>query len=196
MADEFFDPTVQPLAKITVGAADVLMGGFGVYGQAQDNTLLKWVIFDGDNTKSEFVQTVGATTDWFYSPAMNFKLEHDKTYALGVVSTGGFAWSRDFDPNFGNTFGNVDQGGGVTLLAAEAYADVSLSNLGVARSVGLADSDVDYPGTFRSSIRIFSAGDSGGGPTPPIPEPAEWSMLLAGLLVVAFVANRQRRQPV
>jgi hypothetical protein len=36
MADEFFDPTVQPLAKITVGAADVLMGGFGVYGQAQD----------------------------------------------------------------------------------------------------------------------------------------------------------------
>jgi hypothetical protein len=48
----------------------------------------------------------------------------------------------------------------------------------------------DYP--TQTSVRVF---DIDGAPAP-IPEPAEWSMLIAGLMVIAFVANRRRRMSI
>ena len=122
---------------------------------------------------------------------------------MGVVSTGSFAWKRDYDPGFGDTFPSIPDPLhpqlGLTLQASEAVALVGFdqsSFVGDPTRFAEADSGQFAPGAIRSSVQIFSAGDFGGGPTPPIPEPAEWSMLLAGLLVVAFVANRQRKQPV
>ena len=219
MSDTFNmpDPTSQPLATVTVGSSNVFIGGFGVFGKAEAPTNLMWVIFEGSSNspKYTFNQTVTATTDaagaWFNSPSLNslnngagFQLVSGQTYAMGVVSTGSFAWKRDYDPGFGDTFPSIPQDPlhpqlGLTLQASEAVALVGFdqsSFVGDPTRFAEADSGQFAPGAIRSSVQIFSAGDFGGGPTPPIPEPAEWSMLLAGLLVVAFVANRQRRQPV
>jgi hypothetical protein len=213
MSDTFNmpDPTSQPLATVTVGGSDVFIGGFGVFGKAEAPTSLMWVIFEGNSNgpKYTFNQTVTATTDaagqWFNSPSLNslnsgagFQLVSGQTYAMGVVSTGSFAWSRNYDPNLSDTFPSIQQNG-LTLESSEAVALVGFNQssfVGDPTRFADADSGQFFPGAIRSSVQIFSAGDFGGGPTPPIPEPAEWSMLLAGLLVVAFVANRQRRQPV
>src|SRR6478735_7702342 len=83
MAD-MFDTSVQPLARISVdnNVADFSIGGFGVFGQSQADTTLRWVIFDGNNVKYEFTQTVAATTGWLNSPLLNFQLQHGHTYAL------------------------------------------------------------------------------------------------------------------
>jgi hypothetical protein len=51
----------------------------------------------------------------------------------------------------------------------------------------------------RDPISMFQSGDSVGlddfrfaVAAPPIPEPSEWMMLVAGLLVVGFIAGRRR----
>jgi len=201
MAD-MFDPTFQPLATISV-SQDVSIGGWGVNGQAfANNTQLMWVLFKDNNLELSPTGTVTPTNTagWFNSPLVDYTLKAGHTYAMGVVSSAGFGWSRDFsgyDPDTAEpitgVFPAITQNF-ITLQPIEATAQVTWDP---ASSTGAVDraAYADTAG-FRSSIQIFSAGDFGGGPTPPVPEPAEWSMLLAGLLVVAFVANRQRRQPV
>ena len=44
----------------------------------------------------------------------------------------------------------------------------------------------DTSTTYKPSIRIFDV-------TPAVPEPSEWTMLLAGLLLIGFIATRRNR---
>jgi hypothetical protein len=107
----------QLLAKVTVGAEDVEIGGFGVYGQAQAETTLKWVIFDVTQLSSPvFLSdavivpanpgTFTTYAQWHDSPNMDFTLLANHTYAMGVLSnrygTDTFYWGQDYFPFGGN----------------------------------------------------------------------------------------------
>lgn len=183
----------QPFAQITVGSADVMMGGFGVWGAAEAAGQIKFLVFDQENliySSASIAATQTQTLRWYDSPVLSIKLSKDHTYSLGVVSNNMFAWGRYDESGFATGLQN-----GLNHDVRENIVQVSLTGNPGSNYAGnpflVPEYGVDY---FQSSVRVFDL--AGGGVAPPIPEPAEWSMLLAGLLVVAFVANRQRRRPV
>jgi hypothetical protein len=115
----------QPLAKVVVGASNVEIGSFGVYGQAQVAGNLKWLIFDSTQLSSPvFISAAqavsarpgafAANAQWYDSPTMNFTLLAGHTYAMGVISDQyTFRWGSSADSPFGP--GPSITGGGLTL---------------------------------------------------------------------------------
>jgi hypothetical protein len=121
---------------------------------------------------------VGTATTWYDSPLLNQTLLANHTYSLGVVASQNFTW-------YIATSGSDTGAGQLTVPFQTAFADVvDPTTLTLSVRDAYAIDPLSQP-----SLRVFG---SAGAPTPPVPEPAEWTMLLAGLLVVAFVANRQR----
>jgi len=192
MTDYFGYSEYQPFAQITVGSTDVMMGKFGIWGAAEAQSQIKFLVFDQENLiySSASIAASPQGLRWYDSPGLSLKLQKDHTYSLGVVSNNLFAWGRYDESGFATGMQN-----GLNHDVRENIVQVSLTGNPGSGYAGnpflVPEYGVDY---FQSSVRVFDL--AGGGPTPPIPEPAEWSMLLAGLLVVAFVANRQRRNPV
>jgi hypothetical protein len=189
------------LAKITVGGANVDVGGFGVFGQARSTTSLQWVIFDSTNLNTPLfksgVQQVNAspTATWYdYSFGSSVTLQQNHTYAMGVladkINTNGFLWGYKAFSYFG---GNTPTAGtGLTLLHQDAMAQGGYCNTGwgpcssnTLTSFGVAPypkvTNFSDSANAKMSLRI-----------QPVPEPAEWTMLIAGLLVVGFIARRRR----
>jgi len=172
-----------------------------VFGAAETAGKIKWVLFEGDNLLWQSgTQLVSGTSTpatylqnatWFDSPAINVTLQANATYSMGVVANNMFAWGGnvEYDATYGPITAN-----GLTIAANERLVQLDLTPDGdFAEGVPIRMSDAWYFPYIQTSVRVFSAG--AGGATPPIPEPAEWSMLLGGLLIVAFVNNRQRRKP-
>jgi hypothetical protein len=185
----------QPLAKVVVGAADVAIGGLGVFGQAQSAGNVKWVIFDGAQTSTPLylssaqavaarVGEFGTQATWYDSPSFTLTLLANHTYAMGliadVVGANGFRWGVEWTTNL--------MGGGGPSVDSNGVALPFVSSSGSAGSLALDNPSLtalDATSYYRTSLRIFEA-------TPPVPEPAEWTMLAAGLFVLGFIAHRRR----
>ena len=120
--------TNQLLAKVTVGASDVNIGGFGVYGQPTVETTLKFIIFDTTQLLSPVFLSdpvtvpgnpgspIASFAQWYDSPVLDFTLLANHTYAMGVTAktnaVGNFYLGHDYFPFGGNP---TVTGGGLTL---------------------------------------------------------------------------------
>lgn len=205
----------EPLATVTVGHSDVQIGSFGVYGRAQSTTNIAWVIFDQSDLLNPVflspIQQVSATANstWYDAPGMTATLLPRHTYFMGVVAdtilgNGGFLWHSGTalmgpDPTVGD---------GLTLHSSTAVARVGFCNGGhsaqVCGPLPLQTQTVtsflegSYPyisevqafSNKKMSLRINLGPDS----PPPVPEPSEWAMLVAGLAVVGLIARRRRQR--
>jgi hypothetical protein len=180
--------TFQPVADVAVGDSGKFIGGFGVYGRAETADKIRWVIFDNDvllwQSGSSAV-TPGSDARW-YDVDYPTMLEAGHTYTLGVQANNMFAWG--WNPQSAEGFGPIGGDGLVIQAHTVAMLGVVDDNPG-ADFVGdpLLLRGFELSGD-QVSVRVFDVAG-----VPAIPEPAEWSMLLAGLLVIGFVANRRRR---
>jgi hypothetical protein len=179
--------TFQPLADITVGNANVAIGGFGVYGRAEAADKIRWVIFENDAPlwTSESVSVVPDSAARWYDVDYPITLLAGQTYTMGVQANNLFAWG--WNQGFQGP-GSI--GDGLEIKPAHTVALLELVDY---------TPGGDFVGTpvlmrgFEASgdqvsVQIFDVAG-----VPPIPEPAEWSMLIAGLLVIGFVASRRRQ---
>jgi hypothetical protein len=185
----------QPLAKVVVGAADVAIGSFGVYGQAQVAGNVKWLIFDSLQLSSPVYLsaaqavagnpgTFAAEAQWYDSPELDFTLLAGHTYAMGLIAdqVSTFRWGSSPDTPFGPWPSIV--GDGLTLPFTQ-----KLDNSGVVSGVftntptlyaPYADSSRSHP-----SLRVFS-------PAPP-PVPVPPTVLLLGSGLVGLLGLGRRR---
>jgi hypothetical protein len=169
---ESYKSTTQPFAAVSVGPNDVAITGFGVYGQAPSAMTLKWALFDitGARLYVSPEQNVGGVTNmqWYDSPALNLTLLANHTYALGALTnnaTGRFIYSWTYPS---------------ALISANGLSLPDMRpQVGNFSNPVLTSPDY-YLG--QNSIHVFG-----------VPEPAEWVMLIAGLMVVAFIARRRNQ---
>jgi hypothetical protein len=182
--------TFQPIADVVVGESNKFIGGFGVYGRAETADKIRWVIFDNDvllwqSGSSPVTPNSGAT---WYDVDYPTMLEAGHTYTLGVQANNLFAWG--WNPESAEGFGPIG-GDGLVIqphtVAMLTLVDGNPGNDFVADSSAVLMRGWEASGD-QVSVRVFDVAG-----VPAIPEPAEWSMLLAGLLVMGFVANRRRR---
>jgi hypothetical protein len=182
----------QPLANVQVGANPVTIGGFGVFGRfdgpVTTGSRVEWVLFaDGVfNGTYSFQQTATSNTaGWFNSLGATLTLAANTTYQFGLVANDAFSW--------GMFAGNASpiEANGLTLLDAMPQATVNLSGGPGSGFDGIVAWDVytGLPG-YQPSLQIFGEDYA---QLPAIPEPSEWAMLVAGLMVIGFVANRRRK---
>jgi hypothetical protein len=174
----------QPMAEVFVGGSNVTMSGFGVYGRAETSGSVRWVVFDGSSLVYQSgIQSTTGGAKWYDSPTLNLTLAAGHTYSMGVIATDMFAWGRNEEP-----VSAINSPSGLRINAFEGLVQAPNTNGdGVGGGTFAGDpiyaSDwggVDY---FQGSVRVD-------GIAAAVPEPSEWAMLLAGLMVVAFVAKR------
>jgi hypothetical protein len=188
----------QPFASVHANST-VTIGGFGVYGQAEANGQVAWVIFDGTNllTPSPATASVSSGQRGWFDISLGMVLQAGHTYTMGLAANNMFAWGRGYGaPDVSSADGTL------TILGIEPIAGVYTSGYdpfltsapaGGNFTLGGFERIPEWDSTdVRGSLRILDAG----GALPPIPEPSEWAMLLAGLMVVGFVAKRQRRRTI
>ena len=187
--DGVFD-TFQPIADVVVGDSNKFIGGFGVYGRAETADKIRWVIFDNGSLlwQSGSYNVIPDSGPRWYDADYPVTLEAGHTYTMGVQANNLFAWG--WNPESAEGFGPI--GGDGLVIQPHTVAMLALvdDNPG-ADFVGdpLLLRGFELSGD-QVSVRVFDVAG-----VPPIPEPAEWSMLLAGLMVVGFIANRRRRIP-
>jgi len=189
----------QPISNLIVDST-VGISNFGVYGKVSGSATLNWLIFDMSSPSKaldygQFAPvwssgpvgaTVNTTGTWYDSPTVNATLLAGHTYSLGVWATGGFSYGY-------NTSGaTISQDNLQIPLLLGGTAFASDGSGIIAR-----DPFLDVEGRNASLQVSYTLGPLGAPlgdvPAAPVPEPAEWTMLLAGLMVVSFVANRQRK---
>jgi hypothetical protein len=182
MSNDFGGYTdIQPIAVLEVGGADVFMPAFGVYGAAEAAGSMRWVVFQGENPiYVSSPQTISMQGDrWYDSPGIGLTLAANQTYALGVVTSNLFAWGWNDGSN--GPLVPITQNG-LTLPVLTAQAQVTLDGAGHFAGDPIYVSGFEST-DFQASVRVLA----------PIPEPAEWSMLIAGLLVIGFIARRRNQ---
>jgi hypothetical protein len=173
----------------------VAIGSLGVFGQAQSAGNVKWVIFDSLQPATPLylsgAQSVPANpgafatqATWYDSPAFNLTLLAGRTYAMGLIAqavgANGFRWGVEWTTNLMDGGGPSVDSNGVSLpfvSSSGSVGSLALDNPSL--------TTLDATSYYRTSLRIFEA-------TPPVPEPAEWTMLAAGLFVLGFIAHRRR----
>jgi hypothetical protein len=191
-----------PLSQVVVGDKDVSIGGFGVYGQTSVETNVRWVIFDSASPRVPvFLSDVYAlapepgsfasSARWHDSPVVDFTLVANRRYAMGILAdrlgTTGFRW--------GTSVTSKRYGGGGASIEAEGLSvpfAAALANAGLGGSFYSTPFVYTYAGpdplewnaALQPSLRIAS----------PVAEPAEWAMLLSGLMAIGWVSRRRRRR--
>ena len=64
-------------------------------------------------------------------------------------------------------------------------------------ALGAGSSEIRFSGTSgkdgRYTILLTQSAIAPPAPQPPVPEPAEWTLLLAGFMVIGFIARRRKR---
>ena len=122
---------------------------------------------------------------WYDSPSFSLTLQAGRTYAMGLmadtIGASGFLWGVEWTTNL--------MGGGGPSVDSNGLVLPFVSSTGSAGSL-LLDSPllaaIDGTSFYRTSLRIYEA-------TPAVPEPAEWTMLAAGLFVISFMARRRQQ---
>jgi len=187
----------QYLATVFVGGADVTIGSFGVYGQAQVAGNVKWLIFDRTQFSSPVylspLQAVSAragefaaNAQWYDSPETNFTLLAGHSYAMGLIAdqvgTNTFRWGRSAYSPFGP--GPDVTGGGLTLKFLE-----DLDNSGLVNGVFTnTPSLYNFPDArFMSSLQINA-------PAPVVPIPSTMLLLGSGLAGLVGIGRRRMKK--
>jgi hypothetical protein len=188
----------QPLTKVIVGAADVPITGFGVYGQAQFAGNLKWIIFDSlHQTSPSYLSPAQAVVgnpgdfaneaQWYDITNINFTLLAGHTYAMGVIAdqigSKSFRWGASPDNPSGPLPG-IDANG--LSLPFEQSLDNSGLKLGIFTDTPFII-HIDNTNRRQMSLRIF------GPDTGEVPEPASiflWSSLIAIGIVAGISRSR------
>jgi hypothetical protein len=191
----------EPLAKVVVGASDVAITGFGVFGQTQVVGNLEWVIFDSIRlTSPVFLSSAEAVAGnpgtfadqakWYDLTSMTFTLLAGHTYAMGVISdqigANSFRWGASPD-NPSGPYPTISANG-LSLPFMQ-----SLENSGVVGGVFTNTPfvvSVDNSDSRQMSLRIFGESEAA------VPEPASlvvWSLFTGlGLLAVPKARTRKR----
>ena len=166
------------------------MTGFGVYGRAENNSgSVKWAIFDiiephlpfGYSGASQQAAQSGIT------PALNLTMPAGHKYSMALWHSH-VRLGTKLPAHICHHPEWFDR---QRLRRSRAYPEHERNGVGTGprrRSYagyfhGLFGFRTSLQGLFRRRRH-----------NPPIPEPSEWAMLLAGLMVVGFVAKRQRRR--
>jgi hypothetical protein len=186
----------QVLAKVVVGAADVAIGSFGVYGQAVVDTNIKWLIFDNNQHSSPVYLSAAqavegnpgafpAEAQWYNSPELNFTLLAGHTYAMGLIAdqvgTNTFRWGSAPDNPFG-PYPSIT-GGGLTLPFMQSLDNSGLVSGAFANTPTLYT--VDNSNRSHVSLEVFS-------PAPPaVPVPPSALLLGSGLLSLGVLRFRK-----
>ena len=187
----------QALAKVVVGASDVIIGSFGVYGQAQVNTNVKWLIFDSTQTSSPVYisaaqtesgnpGTFAAKAQWYDSPTIsgNFTLLAGHTYAMGLIAdqvgTNTFRWGSTYSA-FGGGTSTTD--GGLTLQSMQALDNSGL--VGGAFTSTPTLYSVNNSNRYEMSLRVFSPAAS------PVPIPPTALLFGSGLVGLAGLGRKR-----
>jgi hypothetical protein len=180
--------TFQPVADVVVGDSDVSIGGFGVYGAAEAAGKISWVMFQNDSLlwQSGSYDVLPGAARW-YDVGYSTTLVSGNTYTMGVLANNMFAWGQNTDSD--EVFGSIG-GNGVLIMPHQTFAQLDLPEQGADFAGDPSVLRVFERSGYQTSVRVF---DAAGAAPPPIPEPAEWSMLLAGLSLVTLVANRRRK---
>ena len=189
-----------PLASVAIGDADVPIGGFGVYGQTSVPTNLRWVIFDSASPQAPvYLSDVHAVAPepgsfaagarWHDSPAIDFTLLANRRYAMGVLADrlgpSGFRWGMSVTTNRYGGGGPAIDADGLTVSFGSALANAGLAGSFYSTPFVYTFNKADplqWNAALQPSLRI----------TSPVAEPAEWAMLLSGLMVVGWVSRRRK----
>jgi hypothetical protein len=192
----------QPLGKVVVGANDVQIGGFGVYGRAITAGNIGWVVFDLQDLQNPMFLSgpqqvsASATSSW-YSVSAPLTLLNGHTYAMGVVADTvmGFGWANGAFTTPTPTVSN-----GLTLLSQTAGVKVGACSGGSALGGAMCQNSSPtltsfltgtYPDVFNTTI---SSQNKMSLQIAPVPEPSEYAMLLVGLAVIGFIGNRRKQK--
>jgi hypothetical protein len=171
----------QPLSYLQVGGAEVQIGRIGVYGAAEAAGQLRWLVSDGAGflylSDPQPVSMSGP--GWYDSPFIGETLAANQTYIVGLVASNLFAWGWN-DGVLNGPISDITQNG-LTLQARMGQAEVPVDGSGHFAGNPII-SGFESP-DYQPSLRVLA----------PIPEPAEWSMLIAGLLVISFIARRRKQ---
>jgi hypothetical protein len=171
-------------SEFTVGSQPVSVTRLGVYagfGLMQESYVGIWRVSDEALLGSTTVAP-GAFTqieNWYFVNVSPFTLAADTTYRIGTQNLGS-------DMGWGGTF-NVGSG-----IASVAPGSVSTFPLEFDPLEGppLDVFSFKYPAVYWPDDAMLAANFEF--VTVPVPEPAEWTMLIAGILVIAFIARRRR----
>jgi hypothetical protein len=196
--------TNQILSRVVVGPSAVTIGGFGVYGKARADGNIKFIIFDAGPapTQPRYIsnaQSVQATTNltWYdlADPTYTYTLKAGQSYGMGLIadransSSNSFQWAVGYNSGFGGDPRTNTTANGLTLpwgFSSAAQWLTLNAVTGCTNGVCSFGSNPtlfqDTSNTYKPSLHIYA-----------VPEPAEWMMLVAGLLTIGFIAARRNR---
>ena len=190
-----------PMAQVVGGDKDVTISGCGVYGQTSVETNVRWVIFDGASPHAPvFLSEIHSlapkpgsfaeSADWHDSPVIDVTLLAHRRYAIGLLADRlgptGFRWGTSVTSQRYGGGGPSIEGDGLSLPFTAALANAGLggSFYSTPFLYTYQRSDpLEWNAALQPSLRIAS----------PVAEPAEWAMLLSGLMAIGWVSRRRRK---
>jgi hypothetical protein len=163
---------------------------------------VRWVIFDSlapqepawlSSTQSIAgdAGSFAAGARWYDSPAMEFTMLADRRYAIGLMADRlgrhGFRWGVEVTADRYGGGGPAIEAAGLSVPFTAALANAGLAGAFYSTpfvyTFNRAD-PLEWNSAIQPSLRIMS----------PVAEPAEWAMLLSGLMVIGW-ASRRRKSP-
>jgi hypothetical protein len=171
--DEMRSPANGILAQIVVGAENVQIDQFGVYGRQVSGGNVRFDIFDAAANRvydsGSISAASGAANQWYDSPLFNLTLNAGATYYFGVLSDQNFVYSWE-----------LPAGANVGIGLTSPMAGVSGSN-GNFRD--FANPTVnDYCCIVQQATRIFGTDPN----AVDVPEPVSAALFGMGLLGLAL----------